>query len=162
MAAAGRVMNDEALRDSSHEFSHVAKLRAVLNELHWENIAHTNGSHSNDDDHVQKAEAAILHLIADRERVIRPDSWYQEQLAESINKFDQAAALMEVTVERLEAVIADRGRMAILGLHDSIMRGELPLGAETDQAFNYARIHRWIDLQAALTNKSNNERQGDD
>jgi len=30
-------------------------------------------------------------------------------------------------------------------LHDSIMRGELELGTESDTTFNYARIHRWID-----------------
>ena len=32
-------------------------------------------------------------------------------------------------------------------LHNSIMRGELDLGAESDTAFNYARVHRWIDAQ---------------
>lgn len=48
----------------------------------------------------------------------------------------------------------ERGkREGIQGLHDSIMRHELPLGQEPDQAFNYARIHHWIDAQASPASK---------
>lgn len=38
-------------------------IRQVLNELHFENIAHINGSHASDDSHVVKAEQALKDIL---------------------------------------------------------------------------------------------------
>lgn len=46
----------------------------------------------------------------------------------------------------LQLAVIDMLQLLNNQLHDSIMRDELKLGSEPDQAFNYARIHRWIDL----------------
>lgn len=54
--------------------------------------------------------------------------------------------------DKLDRIITQEKTAAVLSMHDSIMRHELPLGTESDLAFNYARIHRWIDAQAALHN----------
>jgi hypothetical protein len=58
-------------------------------------------------------------------------------------------------LERLVAQETARARQqAIYGLHHSIMRHELVLGTEPDVAFNYGRIHHWIDEQAELNERT--------
>lgn len=55
--------------------------------------------------------------------------------------------------DKLDRIITQEKTAAVLSMHDSIMRHELPLGTESDLAFNYARIHRWIDAQAAIPDR---------
>ncbi len=62
---------------------------------------------------------------------------------------EPAATIAKLKALITKAVTAAR-REAIYAMHDSIMRHELELGIEPDPAFNYARVHSWIDRIATL------------
>lgn len=57
----------------------------------------------------------------------------------------------DINMIELKAVIdgyaTDALVAGIYALHESIMDGGLTLGTEPDQAFNYGRIHHWIDAE---------------
>lgn len=50
------------------------KLRRVLNELHFQSIAHLDGSHSSDDNHVTDAETIIMQLFASEAAAAQTDA----------------------------------------------------------------------------------------
>jgi hypothetical protein len=78
------------------------QLDEILNKLHWENIAHINGSHSSNDVHVQEAKQAIQALIED---IIGEDLYfpagrnYTQQEARSQLRKEQRAKLKELKGE---------------------------------------------------------------
>ena len=101
-----------------------------------------------------------LWQLQDIEETIQDAS--PEEMPELYDKLEALSSGLTEAIKKLitnlqrqhERELVEAKREAISGMHDSIMRGELPLRHETDDAFNYGRIHRWIDRNVAeLTNQ---------
>lgn len=54
----------------------------------------------------------------------------------------------------LQYLCANTIKDRLYALHTSIMNDKLTLGTEQDQAFNYGRIHHWIDAEIAQANQT--------
>jgi len=79
-----------------------------------------------------------LERFYEREEMSHPA--YPDTIPNDFNDYKEA------WIAELEALLSREITKAIYAMHaDFIGTDRLVLGKETDQAFNYARIHRWID-----------------